>query len=445
MIRVINRSIGLSLSNSIPVPRKILMPLRCLLLGILSVGMMFPASASFGQSGTMGSPSLALIDLFPPVQLSSGQPFLQRTPDDHLLLSWIERGVEKRHAFRFSIYSGESWSSPETIIEGDDFFVNWADVPSVVQLPNGSIAAHWLKKSGKATYAYDVQLRTRREGSTVWSKEITPHRDGTQTEHGFASLTGTSSGSVQAVWLDGRGMAGKGGHDSHGESGSMALRSAVVLSDGSLREEMELDPRVCECCPTSAARTETGMIVAYRDRSETEIRDIFVVRKEKGRWGEPIRVHEDGWQIPGCPVNGPALASSGNRVAIAWFTAAGGEAKVFVAFSQDNGASFGKPIRVDDGKPLGRVDVEMLPGGTALVSWIEWHEKMSELVVRHTGPDGVGGPGATITPISAERASGYPRMVVVGGDAFFAWVDVEGKKGVSVGKVPVEALKNKQH
>lgn len=444
MIRAINRSIGLSLSNSIPVPRRILRPLRCLFLGILGAGMMFPASLSLGQSGTITSGSVALIDLVPPVRASSGQYFLQRTPDSRLLLSWMEPGMEKRHGFRFAIYSGEAWGTPETISEGDDFFVNWADVPSVVQLPNGSVAAHWLKKSGKATYAYDVRLRIRSQGSAVWSKEMSPHRDGTQTEHGFASLTGTSSGEVQAVWLDGRGMAGKGGHDSHGESGPMALRSAVVLSDGSLREERELDSRVCECCPTAVAGTETGSIVAYRDRSETEIRDIFVVRKENGRWGKPIRVHEDGWQIPGCPVNGPALASSGKQVAIAWFTAAGGEAKVLVAFSQDNGASFGQPMRVDDGKPLGRVDVEMLPDGTALVSWIEWHEEMSELVVRHAGPDSIAGPATTITPISAERASGYPRMVIVGGDAFFAWVDVEVKKGVSVGKVHVEALRNKQ-
>jgi len=438
VIRANNRSIGLSLSNTIPFSSKI--PVQILSLAFRLFCPALLATVVFGQSRETTSRSVALIDLAPPVSPSSGQPFLQVTPENRLLLSWMEPGKSRRHALRFAISSGNTWEHPETVIEGDDFFVNWADVPSVVQLVNGTFAAHWLKKNGKGTYAYDVRLRMRRKGSGAWSTEIAPHRDGTQTEHGFVSLIDAPPGGAEAIWLDGRGMAGKGGHDGHGEGGSMALRSAVVSFEGSLKEETELDPRVCECCPTAVARTETGIIVAYRDRSETEVRDIFVVRKENGRWREPERVHEDGWQIPGCPVNGPALSAVGKNVAIAWFTAAGGEAKVLVAFSQDNGASFGKPFRVDNGKPLGRVDLAMFPDGSALVSWIEWHEEMSELVVRHLGPGGSKEKGTTITPISAERASGYPRMVLMGGDAFFAWTDVEGAKTVRVGKVPIHAL-----
>ena len=438
VIRANNRSIGLSLSNTIPFSSKIPVQILSLAFRLFCVALL--ETVALGQSRETASRSVEIMDLAPPVSASSGQPFLQVTPENRLLLSWMEPGKSRRHALRFATSSRNTWEHPETVIEGDDFFVNWADVPSVVQLANGTVAAHWLKKNGKGTYAYDVRLRMRRRGSAAWSTAITPHRDGTQTEHGFVSLIDAPPGDVEALWLDGRDMAGKGGHDGHGEGGSMALRSAVVVSDGSLREETELDPRVCECCPTAVARTETGIIAAYRDRSEAEVRDIFVVRKENGRWREPQRVHEDGWQIPGCPVNGPALSAVGRNVAIAWFTAAGGEAKVLVAFSRDNGTSFGKPFRVDQGKPLGRVDLAMLPDGTALVSWIEWHEEISELVVRHLGPDGSKEGGTTITRISAERASGYPRMVLMGEDVFFAWTDVEGPKSVRVGKVPVQAL-----
>ena len=33
----------------------------------------------------------------------------------------------------------------------DVTIVNWADVPSVVRLPGGALAAHWLQKSGAST------------------------------------------------------------------------------------------------------------------------------------------------------------------------------------------------------------------------------------------------------------------------------------------------------
>ena len=76
--------------------------------------------------------------------------------------------------------------------------------------------------------------------------------------------------------------------------------------------------------------------------------------------------------MPACPVNGPALSASGRRVAIAWFTMQQEQGHAFVAFSDDAGRTFGKPVRVDDEMSLGRVDVELLPDGSAAASWIEY-------------------------------------------------------------------------
>src|SRR5262245_18891800 len=118
-----------------------------------------------------------------------------------------------------------------------------------------------------------------------------------------------------------------------------------------------LDMKVCECCQTSAAMTDDGPVVVYRDSSDQEIRDISVIRLTDGKWSQPRWVAQDGWQINGCPVNGPAIAASGRRVAVAWFTGAAGAQNVKLAFSGDLGESFGETITVDDGSPLGRVDV----------------------------------------------------------------------------------------
>lgn len=372
-----------------------------------------------------GNPLESVAD--PPVQRQSSQPFITVGTNGDFLLSWIEPGVKARHAFRFASFDGRTWSKPITIAEGNDFFVNWADVPSLVQTSSGQLAAHWLQKSGSSSYAYDVNIRLSVNNGASWSAPIVPHSDRTKTEHGFVSLFELPDGNTGLVWLDGREMAGSASHDGHGEAGSMTLRAGVITHERTVRESL-VDPRVCECCPTAAVRTRNGIVVAYRDRSPQEVRNIHIVRYENGAWTESRPVHDDGWIIPGCPVNGPALSSIGDSVAIAWFTAPEGMAQVNVAFSTDGGMSFAKPIRVDGGAPLGRVAINLLPGGAALVMWLEQSNDDAEIRLRLVQPSGKTSPHSVLATVSADRKSGYPRLARSEEKILFAWVDTKAEK-----------------
>lgn len=334
-----------------------------------------------------------------------------------VFLSWIEPAGEGRHALRFAVRKTHGWSSPQTVSEGDNWFVNWADFPSLIALSDGALAAHWLVKSGTGAYSYDVNIARSADGGVNWSKPLVPHRDGTKTEHGFVSMLALPGGRIGAAWLDGRNMK-EGGHEGHGPSvNEMTLRYATIDSRGRLSEEALLDSRVCECCQTDAALTSEGAIVVYRDRTEREVRDISYVRFHKGRWSEPRTVHADNWQIEGCPVNGPAVAARGRRVAVAWFTAAANTARVKVSFSSNAGATFGPPLQVDEGSPAGRVSVEMLSDGSALVVWLE----RNEIKARRVHPGGKRGAALTIAESSGARASGFPRIARAGDEIIFAW------------------------
>ena len=193
--------------------------------------------------------------------------------------------------------------------------------------------------------------------------------------------------------------------------------------DGRLGAEAVLDGRVCDCCQTGAAPVEGGVLVVYRDRSETEVRDISFVRFADGRWSAPRTLAPDGWEIDGCPVNGPAIAARGRRVAVAWFTAPREGPAVRVAFSADAGATWSRPFPVDDGRPIGRVDVVLLPDGDAFVSWMEQTAEGVELRARRIGRRGERGPAITIANSSAARSSGFPRMEMGGDEIVFAWRD----------------------
>jgi len=391
-------------------PRVLLLPLLALAAGC-GGGEGKPAEA--GDAPPLGE----LREIPSPAAPGSGEPNLTAGPDGRVYLTWIEPGPDSTHALRFSALEGERWSEPRTIAAGRNWFVNWADFPSLAVLPGGRLAAHWLQKSGAGTYHYDVQISQSADGGTTWSAPVVPHRDGAKAEHGFVSLWAQGD-SLGAVWLDGRKYA-KEGHDPTNE---MMLAHTLLAPDGTPGAERRLDERICDCCQTSMAMTSRGPLVVYRDRSPDEIRDIYAVRLVNGAWTEPRPVHDDRWKIPACPVNGPSVSARGERVAVAWFTGAQDTARVLLAFSDNAGATFGPPVRVDDGNPAGRVDVELLDDGGALVSWLErTGEEDAEVRVRRVSRDGRAGAAATVAASKGARASGFPRMSRSGDRVVFAW------------------------
>jgi hypothetical protein len=353
----------------------------------------------------------------------SAQPQLAVGRDGRVVLSWLEDvGRGGARAFRYAYRDGNRWSAPVTITEREHLFVNWADVPSVFPLGDGRLAAHWLQYNGEGSYAYDVRLSISDREGRNWSRDAAPHRDGTMTEHGFVSFFEWPGGGTGVVWLDGREM-GVGEHASHdGAHTAMTLRAARIAPDGTIGEDVRIDDRVCECCPTTAVATTRGAIVAYRDRSHEEVRDIGVIRLENGKWQAPALVHSDNWQIDACPVNGPALAASGDRVVLAWFTAEGDQPRTLAAFSSDAGKTWSKPIRVDEAKSLGRVDAVMLDDGRAVVMWMEHLDSGSELRARVIRSNGSREPHITVAATTADRNAGHARMVRAGNELIFAWV-----------------------
>lgn len=373
-----------------------------------------------------------LVDLRPvvsPAPAASAEPHLAVAPDGVVWMSWLEQRPRGGHALRGARLDGARWGPPFTIAEGDSFFANWADFPTLLPRGGERLVAHYLWKSGTGTYAYDVRLTRSEDGGRTWSAPTVPHRDGTPTEHGFVSLMasgGEGPAGTRAVWLDGRNAV----RDSAGHmlplpegAAEMTLRTTVLADDGALADEWELDGRVCDCCQTAAVATPGGALVAYRDRDHDEIRDVWLTRMEAGRWSEPYPLHVDGWRIAGCPVNGPALAADGNRVAAAWFTGARDTSRVRVAFSTDGGARFGPPIEVDEGAPLGRVHVLLLEGGDALVAWLEARGKEALFQVRRVADDGTTGPATTVARTATARSSGFPRIARSGDTVVLAWTE----------------------
>lgn len=357
-----------------------------------------------------------------PCGVRSSEPNLHVGSDEKVYLSWVETSEDHNTSLYYSTINQDVWLQKNEISQGDNWFVNWADFPSMSVFGEGSLASHFLVQSGEDTYAYDVNVSISNDQGRSWSDPITPHKDSTLTEHGFVSMVPYKD-QVLAVWLDGRNYALIHESDTT-PSNEMTLRSAVIDKHGQLSNELLIDNRVCSCCQTDAALVTTGPILVYRDRTEAEIRDISVVRLLNGKWTEPKSVFNDNWEISGCPVNGPAIDAKGGVVAVAWFTEAKSVPKVKVAFSTNEGASFGQAVVISDSNPAGRVDLIVLEDGSVLISWLETALGETTIKACRVSDDGARDKSFIVARSSESRSSGFPKMVMKNDTVYFAWTEI---------------------
>lgn len=350
-----------------------------------------------------------------PAAANSAQPQLTSSPAG-VILSWLEQSGATA-TLKFAERTSSGWSEPRTVTASDNWFVSWADVPTVMRMSDGTLVATTNPNIDPTIEAYELQLAWSRDNGKSWSAPITPHHDGTKTQHGFPSLFELPGPSLGLVWLDGRDQEL---NTADRDGGAMALYFAQFDRNWKQTAETAANTRVCECCPTSVAMTDEGPVTAFRDRSPREIRDINVSRLENGRWTDARPVHVDNWEIDACPVNGPALSARGREVVAAWFTAKDDKPRAYAAFSSDAGRTWGEPIRLDGESTLGHVDVEMLDDGSAVATWVEFAEQRSRLQTRRVERTGVRSRAVDVTPA---RPVGYPRLARRGNELVFAWTE----------------------
>lgn len=361
--------------------------------------------------------------------------------DSNLYISWVTMGNDTTAELYYSKLNPEKhWTAPQLIHQGSNWFVNWADFPALVE-NQGVLLSHILQKSSPETFSYDVKLQVLPKGASKWNLNLPLHQDSTLTEHGFMSLVPYTSASFFTSWLDGR-ETGGGGHNHAAHSGGpMSIRAAEVDLNGKVLWDKLLDAKTCDCCQTSSAITDLGPVVVYRNRSDREIRDIAITRLVEGKWTEPELIHADGWEITGCPVNGPKVVAIGATLLVGWFTAPKGIQQVKFAFSTDAGASFGMPVVIESTGLIGRVDVALLREDWGVVSWMETKGEQTFLYAAGIDQSGEMGAALQITAIDPSRKSGFPQLEVLGGQVYFAWTEVKGdNKQIRTVRIAQEAF-----
>jgi hypothetical protein len=358
-----------------------------------------------------------------PAAPTSQCPNLAAGPDGTLYLTFCAPGDrDGERALRLATLApgASAWSAPRTIVSTPLLLENWADFASLVVGTDGALTAQWFQKSSANPHSYSGWFARSTDGGATWTPPA-------PLGHEFVTLAPLAAGRTLAVWLK-----SIGGRDPEAppEPGApyapaMKLAARLLAPDGSSLGEWTVDPDVCTCCQIALAPLPDGRVfVAYRGHTAGEIRDNFYAIFDGHAWSAPRPLRPDRWKIPACPVNGPAADARGPALAIAWFTAADGVAKVQALHSSDAGRTLGAPVRIDLGRPMGRLETVMLPDSSALILWTEMGAAANAagLYVRRLFPDGRLSAARPVTDFSQARAGGFPRAALrPNGRVVVAW------------------------
>lgn len=332
------------------------------------------SSAQGGVAATPQTLAWTRAELQPPgaaVALAEVSPALTVNPRGGYLLTWQVRLEDGCAALRMATVDARGrLGTPSQIAQGCDWFVNWADFPALAVADNGDWVVHWLRKSAPDTYAYDIHTARSTNQGRSWSAPQVLHDDGTHTEHGFVAMAADGADRLRVLWLDGRHTGGSGDHSHHDHAaeGPMSLRSAVLGRRGKVAgSDVELDRLVCSCCNTALVRLARGQghLALYRNRTADEIRDIHLRHHDGQQWFGDQTLQVDGWQIKGCPVNGPALAADPHGGAwAAWTTMAdGADLRVRLRHWRADAQAAAPYVELEAGPGvLGRVSLAPIPG-----------------------------------------------------------------------------------
>jgi hypothetical protein len=370
--------------------------IRSLLLGAL---LALPALCQTFSSTTLANPSGP----------GSLQPNWSVMTDGSAIFSWIEPSKDGSFSLRYSVRHAGAWSPATTIAAHRHFFHHPAEMPEVIALPGGHWFAHWVESPGGDSDAEYVYVSSSTDGAH-WSMPLEAHHDHSAVQHGLASMIANPDGGASIFWLEAL----------KGEDAPVSLKRTIVDASGKEVSEETIDSDVCGCCPTAVARTSKGLLVAYRDHTKDNIRDIAVTRLENGRWSPGKIVHVDNWEIEACPTNAAAVAAKGDHVAVAWYTDAQNSHRDLMAFSNDSGSTFTKPVTLSTGHAFGYTSLALDEDGGAIVSWLEQSPEGARVLVRRVSAAGVAGPIVEVAK-GGKMALGYPKLFHNGNDTFIAW------------------------
>ena len=203
-----------------------------------------------------------------------------------------------------------------------------------------------------------------------------------------------------------------------------------------------LDEQTCECCHPQPLILGEQIYVAYRNLESTadgtNIRDIYLLRSLDGgqSFAPEIRVSDANWFVNACPVSGPALVGSGDRLYVGWMDgrhdAQGNfsQTDIWLATSTDGGQTFSANWRVNPQNGYHNLpELALDEAGRLHITWIA--REAERAVIYYARSLDQGQTFSQPLPIvDSQEGNGPPGssslLAAVDGTLYLTWVDFAG-------------------
>jgi hypothetical protein len=333
--------------------------------------------------------------------------------------------------------SGATFGAPIRVndVEGDARASG--EQPARIAMGSGN-AMHivWPSKRDGASL---IRYATSVDNARTFTKAMTVAGDRASGVRGWQTVTVGYDGGVQIVWLDGRNAAAHHGrgmqgaergadsaHRSAADSPRQDIFHAALRKDGT-RSESAIAAHVCFCCKTAIATSGEHVYAAWRHIFPGGIRDIAIARSDDNgeTFGEPLRVSRDGWKIDACPDDGPAMAADGHgRLHIVWPTMIDGDSPqkaIFYALRAEDGR-FTPRLRLDGGDSnASHPQIASDEHGQSAVVWDEVVRGERRIALRQVA-EGTPATGE----IFDDRSGSYPAIAAADGAWVLVWATQNG-------------------
>ena len=345
------------------------------------------------------------------------------------LFAVYDQGSKSRLGLAMSENSGDTITPPVLPISEPDVSVgsHGEQSPSVV-MTRAEIYALWQELGA------DGSSKIMSARSLTWGETFDAPRQvsdkGAPLYRGFPSISVSPNGDVYAAWLDERDAS-----KPDQETSSVYLAKSTDRG-ATFGKNVRVADQTCPCCRPSLAFDANGQVfVAWRRVFPGEIRDIVVSTSQNGgeTFAPPVRVHEDGWKIDGCPDSGPVLAESNSSLWIAWMTAGtNNRARILLSHSDDGGQAFKDPVVVsgnvvDANHPTMKAGKDgtlwlVFQGRTPSTSG-NWNKSRAYLVQI----DRYGNSSQPFPIPGSNNSISYPKIAIGNeGQLFLAWTQPQG-------------------
>lgn len=304
--------------------------------------------------------------------------------DNELYKTWIEEKGESATRIQYAKWKGKKWSMPQSLSQAEVRWIsNEVDAPQLAKFPNSeTLVRTWMQSSSRFNpYDQDLFISLSDYSGKTWNKTFSPYNTINEVSafYGNCRLLPLPNNRMLALWLDGRDTKYK--HKSNGRmlpkpGSKYTLRSLEFDESGQFYETDILNDQIVGLCPFDAIQTEEGILAVYRDGKN----DINITSYSNGIWSASKTLTNENWYLPNT-IEAPAADAIGKKVAVAWYTNPRNRAQVKLAFSDDNGKTFTAPVRIDEGKTIGKVDVLWEDEETAIVAWVEARDAAAQIVV----------------------------------------------------------------